>query len=152
MGMPEYTDFLDPAERYDEVRLDTTMVFTDFSERFNPFPATELARLADLGDRIRLGSDFPNIPYTYVHQLEVLSGSDWVVSGCAGFVTRTGRGSSDCRHCRDDDLNCRAYRESPADFVRAGDDQRGLHNRSSTGRSRCCLQLFHGSGPRAEEG
>ncbi len=86
MGMPEYTDFLDLAERYDEVRLDTTMVFTDFSERFNPFPATELGRLADLGDRILLGSDFPNIPYTYVHQLEALErlglGDEWLRGVC----------------------------------------------------------------------
>ncbi|MCT9084215.1 amidohydrolase family protein [Streptomyces fulvoviolaceus] len=86
MGMPEYTDFLDLAERYDEVRLDTTMAFTDFSERFSPFPATELGRLADLGDRILLGSDFPNIPYEYVHQLEVLErlglGDDWLRAVC----------------------------------------------------------------------
>ena len=42
MGMPEYADFLDLAERYGEVRLDTTMAFTDFSERFAPFPRAEL--------------------------------------------------------------------------------------------------------------
>ncbi len=86
MGMPEYTDFLDLAERYAQVRLDTTMVFTDFSERFSPFPATELGRLADLGDRILLGSDFPNIPYEYVHQLEVLErlglGDAWLRGVC----------------------------------------------------------------------
>ncbi|MFD5266284.1 amidohydrolase family protein [Streptomyces sp. NPDC058335] len=86
MGMPEYTDFLDLAERYDEVRLDTTMVFTDFSERLSPFPATELGRLADLGDRILLGSDFPNIPYPYVHQLEALErlglGDEWLRGVC----------------------------------------------------------------------
>ncbi|GCB45052.1 hypothetical protein SNL152K_2342 [Streptomyces sp. NL15-2K] len=86
MGMPEYTDFLDLAERYDQVRLDTTMVFTDFSERFTPFPATELGRLADLGDRILLGSDFPNIPYPYVHQLEALErlglGDEWLRRVC----------------------------------------------------------------------
>lgn len=86
MGMPEYTDFLDLAERYDEVRLDTTMAFTDFSERFSPFPATELGRLMDLGDRILLGSDFPNIPYPYVHQLEALErlglGDEWLRGVC----------------------------------------------------------------------
>ncbi len=38
MGMPEYEDFLDLAERYREVRLDTTMAFTGFSERMAPFP------------------------------------------------------------------------------------------------------------------
>ncbi|WP_328870957.1 amidohydrolase [Streptomyces sp. NBC_00287] len=86
MGMPEYTDFLDLAERYDEVRLDTTMVFTDFSEQLSPFPASELGRLAELGDRILLGSDFPNIPYPYVHQLEALErlglGDEWLRRVC----------------------------------------------------------------------
>lgn len=38
MGMPEYEDFLDLAERYEEVRLDTTMTFTDFAEELSPFP------------------------------------------------------------------------------------------------------------------
>ncbi|TQK53178.1 hypothetical protein FBY35_3660 [Streptomyces sp. SLBN-118] len=86
MGMPEYTDFLDLAERYREVRLDTTMAFTDFSERFSPFPAGERARLAALGDRVLLGTDFPNIPYPYVHQLRSLErldlGDDWLRAVC----------------------------------------------------------------------
>ncbi|MEU5214684.1 amidohydrolase family protein [Streptomyces sp. NPDC020807] len=82
MGMPEYGDFLDLAERYDEVRLDTTMSFTDFSERLAPFPAGEYGRLVELRDRILLGSDFPNIPYPYGHQLHALErlglGDDWL--------------------------------------------------------------------------
>ncbi|MEW2086118.1 amidohydrolase family protein [Streptomyces sp. NPDC005283] len=86
MGMPEYTDFLDLAERYGEVRLDTTMAFTDFSERFAPFPEREKARLVDLGDKIVLGTDFPNIPYPYVHQLRALEGlglgDDWLRAVC----------------------------------------------------------------------
>lgn len=86
MGMPEYADFLDLAERYAEVRLDTTMVFTDFSERFGAFPVVERARLADLGDRILLGTDFPNIPHPYVHQLDALQrlglGDDWLRAVC----------------------------------------------------------------------
>ena len=86
MGMPEYADFLDLAERYDEVRLDTTMAFTDFTERFAPFPEEEQRRLADLGDRILLGTDFPNIPYPYVHQLHALErlglGDDWLRAVC----------------------------------------------------------------------
>ncbi|MFD0062630.1 amidohydrolase family protein [Streptomyces sp. NPDC056637] len=92
MGMPEYTDFLDLAERYEEVRLDTTMAFTDFSERFAAFPRGELARLADLGDRILLGTDFPNIPYPYVHQLEALErlglGEEWLRAVCHGNGAR----------------------------------------------------------------
>lgn len=86
MGLPEYGDFLGLAERYDEVRLDTTMAFTDFSERMAPFPRPELPRLADLGDRVLLGSDFPNIPYPYVHQLHALErlglGDDWLRAVC----------------------------------------------------------------------
>ncbi|MEV8287916.1 amidohydrolase family protein [Streptomyces niveus] len=94
MGMPEYTDFLDLADRYDGVLLDTTMAFTDFSERFAPFPAgaETKARLADLGDRILLGSDFPNIPYPYLHQLEVLEGlglgDAWTRAVCYGNGVR----------------------------------------------------------------
>ncbi|MGW2518643.1 amidohydrolase family protein [Streptomyces sp. NPDC001617] len=86
MGMPEYEDFLDLAERFEEVRLDTTMAFTDFAERFAPFPRRALSRLADLGDRILLGTDFPNIPYPYVRQLYALEGlglgEEWLRAVC----------------------------------------------------------------------
>lgn len=92
MGMPEYEDFLGLAERYGEVRLDTTMAFTDFSERFAPFPRRALPRLDDLGERILLGSDFPNIPYAYVHQLHALErlglGDDWLRAVCYGNGAR----------------------------------------------------------------
>lgn len=92
MGMPEYEDFLGLAERYGEVRLDTTMAFTDFSERFAPFPRRALPRLDVLGDRILLGSDFPNIPYGYVHQLHTLErlglGDDWLRAVCYGNGAR----------------------------------------------------------------
>ncbi|MER7808052.1 amidohydrolase family protein [Streptomyces sp900116325] len=86
MGMPEYAEFLALAEAYPEVRLDTTMAFTDFSEDLTPFPVAERGRLADLGDRILLGTDFPNIPYPYVHQLHALErlelGDDWLRAVC----------------------------------------------------------------------
>ncbi|MEV0317583.1 amidohydrolase family protein [Streptomyces sp. NPDC050659] len=86
MGMPEHADFLDLAERYEEVRLDTTMAFTDFTERFSAFPRAELPRLVELGERILLGTDFPNIPYAYVHQLEALErlglGDAWLRGVC----------------------------------------------------------------------
>jgi predicted TIM-barrel fold metal-dependent hydrolase len=92
MGMPEYGDFLDLAERYGEVRLDTTMAFTDFTEAMAPYPREVKARLADLGDRILLGTDFPNIPYPYVHQLEALEGlglgDAWLRAVCHGNGAR----------------------------------------------------------------
>jgi uncharacterized protein len=92
MGMPEYTDFLDLAEKYDQVRLDTTMAFTDFTEGFMPFPDRELPRVADLGDRVLFGSDFPNIPYPYLHQLHALErlglGRDWLRAVCHDNAAR----------------------------------------------------------------
>ncbi|WP_432027697.1 amidohydrolase family protein [Streptomyces sp. 1222.5] len=92
MGMPEYEDFLGLAERYDQVRLDTTMAFTDFAERLAPFPPRALPRLAALGDRILLGSDFPNIPYPYLHQLRALErldlGPEWLRAVCHDNAAR----------------------------------------------------------------
>ncbi|MFI8359359.1 amidohydrolase family protein [Streptomyces sp. NPDC085612] len=87
MGMPEYADFLDLADRHPAVRLDTTMAFTDFSARLGGgFPPGDLGRLVDLGDRILLGTDYPNIPYPYEHQLVALErlglGDDWLRAVC----------------------------------------------------------------------
>ncbi|NLU66768.1 amidohydrolase family protein [Streptomyces sp. HNM0574] len=86
LGMPEYAEFLALAERYDGVLLDTTMAFTDFAERDAPFPREALPRLAALGDRVLLGTDFPNIPYSYAHQLETLEhtglGTPWLRAVC----------------------------------------------------------------------
>ncbi|MGD9485926.1 amidohydrolase family protein [Streptomyces sp. TRM70308] len=73
MGMPEYREFLDLADAHPGVHLDTTMAFTDFSERMSPFPPGLRPRLAHHADRILFGSDFPNIPYGYAHALEVLA-------------------------------------------------------------------------------
>jgi predicted TIM-barrel fold metal-dependent hydrolase len=82
LGMPEYGAFLDLAERYERVHLDTTMFATDFTERLMPFDPAELPRLAALRDRVLLGSDFPSIPYPYAHQLAALArldlGEDWL--------------------------------------------------------------------------
>ncbi|MFJ6854016.1 amidohydrolase family protein [Streptomyces sp. NPDC091271] len=88
MGMPEYAEFMALAAAYPGVRLDTTMAFTDFTEDFTPFPPSERGRLADLGDRILLGTDFPNIPYPYAHQLHALErlglGDAWLRAVCHG--------------------------------------------------------------------
>ena len=73
MGMPEYAEFLDLAERYERVHLATTMAFTDFTAARMPWPPDLHPRLLDLADRVVLGSDFPNMPYGYSHQLEALA-------------------------------------------------------------------------------
>jgi hypothetical protein len=82
LGTPEYAEFLDLADRYRNVHLDTTMAFTDFVERIAPFPPDLRPRLTDLGDRIVLGSDYPNIPYPYAHQIAALHrldlGEEWL--------------------------------------------------------------------------
>jgi predicted TIM-barrel fold metal-dependent hydrolase len=89
LGMPQYAQFLDLAERYPAVLLDTTLVFTPFVEGFGggyPFPAQLLPRLAGLGDRVLLGTDFPNIPHPYPDALEALErtglGARWLRAVC----------------------------------------------------------------------
>lgn len=82
MGAPEYADFLALAERHERVHLDTTMIFTDFFESESPYPRELLPRVRDLGGKVLLGSDFPNIPYAHDHQVESLErlglGDDWL--------------------------------------------------------------------------
>lgn len=86
MGMPEYSEFLNLADRFAGVSLDTTMAFTDFAEADVPFPAADRRRLVDVGDRILFGSDFPNIPYPYRHAFQALErlelGDDWLRRVC----------------------------------------------------------------------
>jgi predicted TIM-barrel fold metal-dependent hydrolase len=74
LGAPEYAEFLDLAERYERVCLDTTMAFTRFFESKAPFPREQLPRLRDLGlaGKVLFGSDFPNIPYAYAEAIEAL--------------------------------------------------------------------------------
>ncbi|WP_228549439.1 amidohydrolase family protein [Dietzia sp. SYD-A1] len=92
MGMGEYSGFLDLAERYSAVYLDTTMAFTDFVEEITPFPDSERGRLVDLEHKILLGTDFPNIPYPFAHQLDALAGlglgDDWLRSVWHGNAAR----------------------------------------------------------------
>jgi predicted TIM-barrel fold metal-dependent hydrolase len=84
LGMPRYDDFLQLAVEFESVSLDTTMAFTDFVEAQMPFPAQSRPLLYDLGlaGKIVLGTDFPNIPHPYEHQLDALIrldlGDDWL--------------------------------------------------------------------------
>ena len=73
-GMPEFDRALDLVARHERVHLDTTMVGTPFTERLCPLPADWAARLVDAGDRVVLGTDFPNIPYDYATQLRAVAG------------------------------------------------------------------------------
>jgi uncharacterized protein len=86
LGAPEYQEFLDLADRHPNVYLDTTMACTDFMNRIAPFPVSLVPRLAAAADRIVLGTDFPNIPYPYMTQLDALArldlGDDWLRRVC----------------------------------------------------------------------
>jgi predicted TIM-barrel fold metal-dependent hydrolase len=51
-----------------------------------------LSRIVELGERVLLGTDFPNIPYPYAHQLAALArldlGEDWLRAVCWGNAAR----------------------------------------------------------------
>jgi predicted TIM-barrel fold metal-dependent hydrolase len=69
-GMPEYELAFDLVTRYPNVYVDTTMVGVDSGA---PLPAPFFERLVDHADRVVLGTDFPNIPYEYAHQISVIA-------------------------------------------------------------------------------
>jgi hypothetical protein len=68
------------------------MTFTDFFSAAAAFPPEQVPRLADLGHRILLGTDFPNIPYAYIHQLNALAGlglgTPWLRAVCHDNAAR----------------------------------------------------------------
>ncbi|MFC0114090.1 amidohydrolase family protein [Kibdelosporangium aridum] len=68
-GMPEFDAAFDLVSRYPNVYVDTTMVGVDFGTPQPDF----LPRMVHFPDRVVLGTDFPNIPYEYAHQLEVIA-------------------------------------------------------------------------------
>jgi predicted TIM-barrel fold metal-dependent hydrolase len=92
LGMPEYEEFLGLAARHERVMLDTTMAFAAFTETIAPFPRAALPRLADLRDRVLLGTDFPNIPYSYAEALYALErtglGVAWLRAVCHDNAAR----------------------------------------------------------------
>jgi hypothetical protein len=73
-AMPQFDEALALMSRRPTVHLDTTMVGVPFTERFSLVPNDWPARLADIADRIVLGTDFPNIPYEYAAQLRAIAG------------------------------------------------------------------------------
>lgn len=72
-GLPDYASFLELVHQYPRVYLDTTMVGTDYMESIAPLPTGFPDQIATVADRIVLGTDFPNIPYPYAHQLQVIN-------------------------------------------------------------------------------
>ena len=74
------------ADDYDNLLFDTTMAFTDFTMRGQQPSQRLVSRLAELQHRVLFGSDFPNIPYPYAHQIEALVrldlGDDWMRAVC----------------------------------------------------------------------
>jgi uncharacterized protein len=91
-GLPEYERALGLLERFPRVHLDTTMVGTAYTEQFAPLPRDWPSRLVDVADRVALGTDFPNIPYAYAHQLSALVrldlGDDWLRAVCHDNAAR----------------------------------------------------------------
>jgi hypothetical protein len=69
--MPEFETAFDLVRRYPRVHVDTTMVGVDFAF---PLPRDWSSRVAEHADRIVLGTDFPNIPYEYAHQVTAIAG------------------------------------------------------------------------------
>ena len=66
MGAFEYKKFLKLLDKYENLYLDTTMIYIPdniFPERKAKRPTSE--DLLSYQDRILFGSDFPNIPYEY---------------------------------------------------------------------------------------
>jgi hypothetical protein len=72
-AMPEFGAAFELLAKYSRVHLDTTMVGVPF-EATSPLPPDWTARLADVADRVVLGTDFPNIPYSYATQLQAIAG------------------------------------------------------------------------------
>jgi len=73
MGAFEYKKFLRLLDKYENLYLDTTMIYIPeniFPERENKRPTSE--DLLSYQDRILFGSDFPNIPYEYNYATEGL--------------------------------------------------------------------------------
>ncbi|OXM49328.1 amidohydrolase family protein [Amycolatopsis alba] len=73
-GMPEIDFAFELARKYPRVYLDTTMVGVEFTLRGNPLPPDWTDLLAQFPDRVVLGTDFPNIPYSYATQLQAIAG------------------------------------------------------------------------------
>jgi predicted TIM-barrel fold metal-dependent hydrolase len=66
-GADEFDAFFDLCGLYDDVYLDTAMVFNNFLG--GPPP---IERVLEYQDRVVFGSDFPHIPYTLEYAIQAL--------------------------------------------------------------------------------
>ena len=75
LGAAEFGEFLDIVASRPLTWLDTTMGLTDFMQAMTPYPPERLPQLRSLSadGKVLFGSDFPNIPYPYAHQVQVLA-------------------------------------------------------------------------------
>lgn len=84
LGAPDYAGFLDLARAAPTLCLDTTMALTDppFRAAFPPIPADRIEQLAEMGNRVLFGSDFPTIPHDYAAAVRGLTklgfGDEWL--------------------------------------------------------------------------
>ncbi|MCL2541143.1 MAG: amidohydrolase [Nocardioidaceae bacterium] len=86
LGAPESAEFIELAETYDHVHLDTSMALAPFFTGGDPLSADMVARLGRLQERVVYGSDFPTLPFRYADQLGWLAdlglGEDWLRDVC----------------------------------------------------------------------
>ncbi|MET7991154.1 amidohydrolase family protein [Amycolatopsis sp. NPDC005232] len=73
-AMPEFTSAFELMARFPRVHIDTTMVGVPFAQKMSPLPPDWTDRLVEFADRVVLGTDFPNIPYSYATQLQAIAG------------------------------------------------------------------------------
>ncbi len=84
LGAGETDFYLDLARTHDGVYLDTAMALTDYMGGPTALAPRTLSKLEAAGHagKIVFGSDFPNIPYSFSHQVEALArlgfGSEWM--------------------------------------------------------------------------
>ncbi len=77
MGAFEYHKFLRLLDKYENLYLDTAMIYIPeniFPERITKRPKNE--DLLSYQDRILFGSDYPNIPYDYEYSTKGLLALD----------------------------------------------------------------------------
>lgn len=83
-GAPDESAFVDLVQRYERMGLGTSMVDTNFMADMHATPLSIMPAVRDLGlaGRVYFGSDFPNIPHEYAHQVEAIAlwdfGDDWL--------------------------------------------------------------------------